>query len=487
MNWQEFEDRLKAQAQAQHTPVDTDALWNKIRAKKRRRLPLFWLFVGLGALLGSGGLVAGWFTGNQSLFSLKTAAVIPADTIDYYKNLSADTIDGAYFIRSTNARDSIKTSASKESKIVANTFSKLDTASRSPLANTHSVANMPANKFLFKDRDYIQILPISRLSALTENDRTVTAPVFSNQTINLEIKPNDLLRGNMLHRRPESLRERSSAWPSGHDKASIPADSIPIASRPPLAWLPNSFVLLPPSILINPLAPVLIPAAIEKRATNHPNHLYIGLQAGYYRWNIQNDSARIGEKLLAATQAGWQVQLPIGQFWSMRTGVQYTQYGSVFRWTRQWAEVKETPVLSYYINGNIDTTFSNILYQYERRVQHYNQLRSISIPLDVQYRMSMKHWILCPSAGLQLQAWQRASGVILNSAAPDAQLYPAIYQRAFSVGLRFGLSLEVPLSPRIRLVLEPTARMDLTRRTRTAYPAERFQQWGMNVGLIRRW
>lgn len=72
MNWQEFEDRLKAEAQAQQTPVDTDALWLNIRAKKRRRLLLFWWC--FRPRCAGGRWLAGrtWLTGNQSQFSLKT-------------------------------------------------------------------------------------------------------------------------------------------------------------------------------------------------------------------------------------------------------------------------------------------------------------------------------------------------------------------------------------------------------------------------------
>ena len=40
MNWQEFEENLKNRVDGHETPLDTDALWDKVRPRKRRRLLL---------------------------------------------------------------------------------------------------------------------------------------------------------------------------------------------------------------------------------------------------------------------------------------------------------------------------------------------------------------------------------------------------------------------------------------------------------------
>ena len=486
MNWQEFEDRLQAQAQAHQTPVDTDALWNKIRAKKRRRWPLFWLFVGLGVLSGSGWLATVWFSGNNPLHSVKTTAVMPTDTVNYHKNLSARKIDSVYFTRRTNVHDSIKTSANKESTINGDAPRLLKAVPIPSLASKYFIAPTAANKSLLTVKDYTHDSSISRSSIKTVNGRIAAAVTAANKIISTEIEPNKFLLRETLNFMPGNTAKDSSNALSENNKLPIPTDSFSMISRTPLPWMPTRFTPLFPSRLDQPISPVLTPAA-EKKTTKNPNRLYIGLQAGYYHWRIRADSTRIGEKPVAATQAGWQMQLPMGQFWSLRTGIQYRQFVSVFRWTRQWAEVRETPVLSYYVNGNIDTTFSTTLYRYERKVQHYNRLRSISIPLDVQYRIPMKHWTVCPAAGLQIQVWQQARGIVLNNAVPDAELYPAIYDHAFNVGVRFGLSLEVPLGQRTRFVVEPAIMMNLARRTKAAYAAERFQQWGVNIGLVRQW
>ncbi len=482
MNWQEFEDRLKAEAQAQHTPVDTDALWLKIRAKKRRRVLLFWWCFGLAALAGGGWLAVNWFASNQSQFSLKTTSTIAADTNSYDKNPSVQAIDSAYLIQTKNIRDTNKTSANHRLKIASQTPDDSNKSIKSSISNPRSISTAPANKPLWKNNS--DLSPIGQLSTKADNNSVAVFSDKINSSV-LELN-NQLYKGT-----PDSLSKNtlnlSSSDTSEKNKSPIFADSFSTTNQTLLPWLPKSMMLLvPPSGLNKPLLPVFSPVA-EKRPTNKPNHLYIGLRAGYYGWKIQTDSARTGEKPLTVLQTGLQVQLPLGPSWAVLTGIQYAQYNAVFRWTRQWEAIRETPVLSYYVNGNIDTAFTNVLYRYDRQVQHYNRLQTISVPLDIQYRISLKNWTLSPSAGLQVQISQRANGVILNGEAPDAQVYPIIYQRAFNVGLRCGLSLEIPLGPRTRFVVEPAAMLDLSRRTKSIYPAERFQQWGLNVGMMRRW
>lgn len=109
------------------------------------------------------------------------------------------------------------------------------------------------------------------------------------------------------------------------------------------------------------------------------------------------------------------------------------------------------------------------------------------IPLNLQYRLALGQWSLNPFAGIQIQVWQRADGVLLKASEPDAETYPKIYRHALNLGLRFGLSLEAPLGPKTRVFVEPAGQVDLLRRTDQAYPAERFQQWGVHVGVLRQW
>jgi|GEM_PF-3075573 len=480
MNWQEFEERLKAEAQAQQTPVDTDALWNRLRAKKRRRVLLFWWCFGVAALAGSGWLVATWFAGQQPQFSLQTTNVIAADTVDYYKKSSA--IDSAYLIQTKNTRDTNRTSANRKLKSIDQTSNQSISPLKSAISNPRAISTIPTHKSSLKNNTHHP--SVKQLSTKAKNKGVAISsdkkdsPITALNKFLPQAMPDSLLANN------SSI---SSENPSENDKPSVSAGSFSSNHQTLLPWLPKSMMLLvSPSVFNKPLAPVLLPIA-KKRPTNQPHPFYIGLQAGYYHWKIQRESARTGEKPLTVLQTGLQIQLPLGPFWSVRTGIQYAQWNSVFRWTRQWEEIRETPVLSYYVNGNIDTAFTSNLYRYERQVQHYNRLHVISIPLDIQYRIGLKNWTLCPSVGLQIQVSQRANGVILNNAAPDAQVYPVLYQRAFSIGWRCGLSLEVPLGRRTRFVLEPAAMLDITRRTKSIYPAERFQQWGLNVGVVRQW
>lgn len=481
MNWQEFEDRLKADSQAHQTPVDTDALWNRIRAKKRRRVLLFWWCFGVAALAGSSYLVATWLLGNGPLFAVKTTGVITSDTIDFHKNSSANVIDSAYLIQTQNTRNTNRTAANHKSKIINQPSHPSNSPLDPAISNTRSISTIRANKSLSKNNSHPSG---QRLSTKAKNK---DATAFSGETSSNVLESNNLPPKEISDSLSDNIPHLLSENPSENDKPVVLADSFSSANQTLLPWLPkNMMLLVSPSVFNKPLWPVPLPIA-KKRATNKPNHFYIGLQAGYYQWKIQADSARTGENPLTVLQTGLQVQLPLGPSWSVRTGIQYAQWNAVFRWADQWEEIRKTPVLSYYVNGNIDTAFTNTLYRYERQVQHYNHLQSISIPVDIQYRIPLKNWNLRPSAGVQIQVWQRAAGVILHNGTPDAQVYPGLYQRAFNVGLRGGISLEVPLGQRTRFVLEPAAMLDVSRRTKNIYPAERFQQWGVNVGVVRRW
>ncbi|MEO6758111.1 MAG: hypothetical protein ABIO24_01570, partial [Saprospiraceae bacterium] len=212
-------------------------------------------------------------------------------------------------------------------------------------------------------------------------------------------------------------------------------------------------------------------------------------------WNIHRDGLgssgtypRSHEKTISAWQIGLQAQIPINRSWSVRTGILYTEYQSVFRWANHWEVADSTsPVLSYFVNGNIDTGYTVRLFRYDRAVQHYNRLQSLAIPLDLQRSFSLGKLTLKPALGLQIQFWQKGKGWILKDGEPDDAAFGIIYKPALNLGLRFGLSLEVPLGPKTRIFLEPAGSLDLLSRTQKDYPAERFRQWGLQIGILRQW
>ncbi len=482
MNWQEFEDRLKTESQTHQTPVDTDALWDSIREKKRRRLPVFWWLTGLGVLLIAGWLAMSYFSGNNSSHLKETVTFIQPDTIANIENLSANKTSHANSNYSSNT-NAFKKSTSK----FQNQSNQLSTKPEVFSANVSAINSNNINKFslknstkkLFANKQLFRAKGNAIPFNVTETVKTGIATTTSK-----EIAAKDTTNYNQ-----DSTVESGSNTLFFTNNSSISEVISTNLILPSLPILPANFLPLILPLPDNPLSPLLLPTA-EIKLNKNQNRVYIGLQAGYFAWKIHQDTGatlRTGEKLIASTQIGLQVQLPIGQSWSLRTGVQYTQFSSVFRWTRKWEDTRDIPVPNYYVNGNIDSTFTTALYRYERNVQHYNRLQSISIPLDIQYRIALKHWNLRPSAGAHLQVWQKADGVILEGNEPNTQTYADIYKRAFNLGLRLGIALEIPVGERTRLTLEPIGILDITRRTQDIYPAERFQQWGINLGVLRRW
>lgn len=467
MNWQEFEDRLGAEAQDHQRPVDTDALWEKIREKKRRRwLPFFWLAGGV-MLIGSGLLLIAHYKGW-------TAWPEGADTPIQQDTAIARSPSGVF---KANADQAVHTPTTTDQSILTS----------EQFENTNQSSVRSANWLKSASSIHPSSLPIWQADNLdAENAVTPVIKQLTNEFSNVDSLLKNILLTDL--------------------KKDHPSNDVPRLNNPLSAGLLILGSTQPQALpgLFNPFIALIIPLpTTAKLVTINPpllpakksNPVYFGVQAGYYLWQIKqhlagNNNAypHNGETILAAVQTGLQAQIPLGSDWSVRTSLQYTQYRSVFRWSKVWTVVDTlTPVLNYYVNGNIDTTFRKRIRQYQRTVQHYNALHSIAMPLDLQYRIAIGKYSLKPSAGLQVQVWQRGNGVVLNDLEPDPTFYRSIYRRTFNLGLRFGLSLEAPLGPKARLFLEPAGLLDLISRTQKEYPAERFQQWGINIGVLRKW
>ena len=477
MNWQEFEDRLACEADAHPMPVDTDALWAKIREKRRRRwLPFFWL-LGAGLLIGGGLLVRAYIAWQTPAHSGKT----PAETHKTTTNASRQPAASDGKSGSSEYAPAVG-QINLESKSFPNAHPALHTASPkagpSLYPSLATVSNPPQDTVLPSTQ--------ARQTVKVNSERQLKRPGSidgrgTSQTT-LDTLPAPVQK-NMDS--SQSVQAQPSAAALAF-RFSLSGSPQPVA----LPFLVHPFLPLIPPLPEHP-TPLAIPPAAP--AVKKANPLYVGLQTGLATWRLRTDSLpthRQGEKTLAALQIGLQAQLPLGQHWSLRTGVQYTQYQSVFRWTKTWTvsdSAMPVPILNYYVNGDIDTTYGAGVYYYAREVQHYNRLQSIAVPLDLHYRLALGTWSLKPFAGVQLQVWQRADGVILKDEAPDNQAYRAIYRPVLNLGLHFGLSLEAPLGPKTRVFVEPAGLMDVIRRTGDEYPAERFQQWGVHVGVLRQW
>ncbi len=427
MNWQEFEDRLGAEGQEHQTPVDTDALWAKIREKKRRRwLPFFWLFAGIGLVLSGGLALYGRFTHTETAFAKETGLTTNSNPTE------------AAPLPAVPATGTISTISAMNGE---------KTAKSTPSAQNNYSRGKPGP------------LPSITLRKISPADKALT---------------------------PKAGQQ--STFLSEDTKANLPTDQpdlagleevIPAVKRPALLLLPfQPFqpLLIPvhPPALDRPQPPMAL--ASVPLPVKHRSGLSIGINAGYFSWNIERSEPvaspypRSHEKVLAAVQTGLQVEFPLAQKWSLRSGVQYTEFQSVFRWTDNWQKIDSS---------------ENRLFAYERNVQHYNRVQSLAVPVDVLYRFSLGKWSLKPALGVQLQFAQYADGLILKNTRPNAQGYPLIYRQIFNLGLRGGISIEAPLGSKTSLFLEPAARMDLFRRTAKDYPAERFRQWGLQVGIMR--
>lgn len=474
MNWQEFEEHMKAGIPSHESEVDTEHLWNAIREKKRRRRPLWWWFAGAGLLLA--------FVGWWNYPSGQTAASTN-ETSGFLTNAVA----------SPNAPEKLSMAAPVSAGVEA----------QNPLETPSFVA--PTTPISFAQQASFARRPNQR--SATNN------PTLSSKNTGTGVTPNSSV--------PSSGSERSGVVsptvpaPGAHSgapfttpKTAGTAPLVPNLHNPdartfgPITDLQNRSNAVPAPVLppaplrllpvISAPLPRLLPVPVRPLPAPPPRpvppakEIWAGVETATGGWYIRQrvDSLTLphtGEARLEFVDIGVRLRLPVYRRWHLTTGVGYARYNSVFRWKQTWWRADSTSVPISYTDGTRDSIKLIRSVRYQRNVAHYNRVTALRIPVEVHYAFPWRTCTIAPFAGVQVDVLQRASG---RMEAPNGALtndYAKEYQRRMVVGVRGGVTGMIPLWSGWYGTVSPFFAADY--RPRSTNGRERFAQWGIGLGV----
>ncbi len=464
MNWQEFEEHMKAGVPSHESEVNTEQLWNAIREKKRRRRPVWWWFAGAGLLLA----FLGWWN-----YPLGPAAAPP--------NAISGGLTNA--VGSSNAPEISPGSAPASAG--TGTQNHLET----PSIVTPATPMFSTGRRQGPRRATINpILSPENTGAGEATNPSTTAPDSGwSDRISPEL--------------PASNANAPTATPKAADTAPVvpglnplpgtirePQNRPDALSAPVLP--PAPLRLLPVIIAPLPVRPLPVPSRPSPLTSPRPvpptKAIFAGVETATGGWFIRQrvDSLTLphtGETRLEFVDIGVHLCLPVYRRWYLTTGVDYARYNSVFRWKQAWWGLDTVSVPILYVNGTQDSSVLIRPVRYQRNVAHYNRVTALRIPVEVHYTFPWRTCTIAPFAGVQVDVLQRASG---RMEAPNGVLtneYAQAYERRVVVGFRGGVTGMIPLRGGWYGTVSPFFAADYS--PRSTNERERFAQWGIRLGV----
>ena len=463
MNWQEFEDNLKNRVDGHETPLDTDALWDKVKPRKRRRIAFFWWLLGGACLLGG----IGWavLKNRTSMAPEKGTAsqeVLHSTDIKSVQQAKDGSTQAAANMKHPNLPDAVKAEPA-HSNVSNSNVAYPGNAEKTGVQNARKGKSMPGNN------NTIQQLHPVQPPANPNNPVIQPAPPGKDTTF---AQRDFLNSGNTLSTTVPTNPEAEHAF--------LPLDILPGL----VAQQDTRPLELPRFDVFTPL-PLVADTVPERR-------FQAGVYAGISLWNILHNGPggsgipRPQEHLLESVQAGVFGQFPMGRRFVFRAGVQYLQFNSRFRWdTTSIVANRDETVLNYYADGRVDTSYlPGALFQSDRKVQYYNKLIYINLPVDLQYRIPLRRIAITPFVGVQPGIAVYQKGLTLGtSGLPFAIPFRNIYRRSFALSIRAGIGFERMWRKRV-FFIEPSGTFDVIPRTAQGRATvEQFWQAGINVGM----
>lgn len=454
MNWQEFEEHMKAGIPSHESEVNTEQLWNAIQEKKRRRRPLWWWFAGAGLLLA----VLCWW--NPFTHSLQQP------NADQYPTKNIPETAGS--VASTSALNQAATANATAAQ-----------PHLLPGAATPSAAsNLPQNQTLTSDNhaDHnsttAQLLPSHatqhRLQSQQFTTKNTPIPATTQEAAILSPAQNPAenpLVNKTSDNAPTTILPGYPVLAPALPVPLVPVSIMPIGQRPPLPVF-SRFSTPPPPVVA-------------------PKSIMMGVEAASGGWNIRQrgDTAllrHLGETRLEFVDIGVHFRLPVHPRWTLTTGLGYARYNSVFRWTKQWS-VNSILAPATYVNGTRDSVpvFSRI--NYERKVKHYNRISALRIPVEAHYTLAWKNYTIAPFVGVNIDLLQHASGKMEDFNGEPTNNLKEEYTRQAVIGTRMGITGSIPIQDGWQCTISPFFATDFSPRSTNGQ--ERFSQWGIGVGV----
>lgn len=458
MNWPEFENEMRNQVAAHETPIDSDALWEKIREKRRKRAFIWFWSAGFVVVCG----VLCWhYAGNKQQLhnehSFENAPVRNVEPVAALQQKSASSvpekIPGDFNPAPINSTS-------------ATTYDQKSSRFAEQL-KTKSQAKKPVH------------LPIPQ-----KNPTQIQTPQPVSE------RKGGFTSAGLVDVSTPFLQDSLETLPL---PLAVKTDTLAIYAEQALPWLPVSLypLTIPEKALIYPeIQPIFTTIPLEKSKKVHGYRPGIGFVGGYYRWNSVGTAIPALDSMsrrLETIQGTFQFSLPISAKWTFLTGISYAKTTSLLTWVRTWEAWQPRIRNGYYGNGTVISNSDSALYNIRREIRHYNYWQQIGVPLGLQYRFPLGKGYLAPMASVQFNYLLPAKGVANNA---DYNLDPAVfraaYQRKWLLQAQIGIEFGWQLGKNWTVVVGPHAQFDCTpRTTKNAASSERFLQYGIQLGVRR--
>ncbi|MCC6461044.1 MAG: hypothetical protein IT260_11275 [Saprospiraceae bacterium] len=446
MKWSELEQDMQRRADAHELPVDTDALWNRIREKRRRRGLFWWL---ASAVLLTGLLVLLFGRSGKNFPTAGEQTPLPAAARQAPEPLGATP------------------KAQPRETLLAPSLPDLP---------PNTPASPPAVLHLPK-------APALRPQAAVRAAESHSAPSaewdFGKQPA--ERAPLSPAASVPHPESPALSVEPAGEW--GH--AALGALQAPV-----LSLLHSSRFPLPVPLPLRPVNRSPVggegPPPDLKTQKNRPA---LGLQAGYFCWQARQAPADTlsWHKPLETVSGGLFVHVPLGRQWAVQAGISYARSTRLLFWESRWKDVQPKAVPQYFANGMVDTSYVPVAVELRRQVRQYHHWTQVSIPLRLHYQFAAGKGQLAPHLGLQASRLWAVGMVMDTSQHLNAGLFAARYPQKYMVQALAGLDWTLPLSTHWSIALGIQAQADLKPRNSPLLPEqERFWQYGLQLGLLRR-
>jgi hypothetical protein len=202
---------------------------------------------------------------------------------------------------------------------------------------------------------------------------------------------------------------------------------------------------------------------------------------------LQKDST---ESPMISFSAGFNIGRQFGDHFNIRTGLRYTQVNETFKFTNI-TDIRNVTVITRRLvirnpGDTIVVSDTSFIQQIgTRTVSNINRYSTLDIPLIVGYAFNLNDWRINLSAGpiFNITSWYNGDALDANRNVISLKS-TGYYKTNIGLGIFTGINFMKPLNDHWDFMVEPYLRMNLGSMTNDGAPfTQRYTTYGVNIGL----
>jgi len=408
MNWKEFEVNLKNIAQNHPSDMDTEAFWNELAPKKKKRYPI-WIFL-IPILIAS-------ITASYIIININSSKIEHQDELKSKEEVHEKSDDNLI----TTKHEEQKNEISNPSLINISTTQK----SKKLLPNQFIDSKVQQNNYsIQKNKNVNYTREIEAISQIT--------------------KINEDSNFNHFSKIPEN--QSDIEMPTKEKVIISDIDYLKPSQLQIINWDKKQLYFEQSDYLkIN----------IEKKQNSINFNFVLGI--GAWNPNFKTNTIDISsrntnvERSLESRNIGFLIQFNKGFLKHFETGLIYQENISKIYWNKKIVEEKTSTEQSLvsintYINGKIDSIYGNktTIRTLERTVNQYNKFSSLKLPIfynPLKIKLNQKI-SLVPKIGILFDFYQQNTGKFISS---QDQVVPFGESNYNAKGLGLSYSINCPI------------------------------------------